>query len=82
MEISVVQRPAGARELPLAKAVVVITDLSSNRSTETQFTDAVEKRDLRPGKYSFVATFGGRKSDAVQVGLAAGDAQKIKLAVV
>jgi hypothetical protein len=79
--ISVFQRVAGARiEAPAPRSVLTITDLRDNSTTE-QRMPATTTLELKPSKYSFVATIGQAKSQPVEIGLKAGASVPVKLVV-
>lgn len=77
--ISVFQRSLRG-ETPVPRSVLTITDLRDNSSTE-QRVGASATLELKPSKYSFVATIGQLKSQPVEIGLKAGATVPVKLVV-
>ena len=82
VEISVFQRNRLGRDVPITSALLVTTDLSSNRSSERRLSDSVVKLELKPGKYAFVASSGIGKSAPGEVALRAGASVPLRLVIV
>lgn len=75
------QRVAGARiEAPAPRSVLTITDLRDNSSTEQRMA-ATATLELKPSKYSLVATIGQARSQPVEIAVRAGQTVPVKLVV-
>jgi len=81
VQVSVLQKDASGRAVALQKSVLVITDLSTNKSRKQELTTATSTLKLAPGNYTLVATSGARKSPAANVTVKAGATGKARLVI-
>ncbi len=81
VEISVFQKSRIGREVAVRNAILVMTDLSTGRSSEQRLPEAVHTLELKPGKYGFIASSGAAKSASEEVALRAGATLQVRLVI-
>ncbi|MNO93340.1 hypothetical protein D3C76_849390 [compost metagenome] len=69
------------RAVPLQGATLVITDLATGQVSKQRMAAATLSLELKPGKYSFVASNGTLSSAPVEIGLKAGATLAVTLQI-